>query len=792
MLQKVEENRRKETDEIQEAEKNLRLLKDQLKQEEGKTSFDCDEETKKLKDDQTKKQEEKKMKLKDKYTDRIAKAGTNSQSVGSLMNQYQKDLVKLQEATKKDDEHLTEILSHKLAARNEKMNMLREQAKLEESKVEQLKASKIKQAEDIVKTVEAHVNNKETQERIRIEIGAIMKPITENPFKEEIDQKIKSLNTKEEQDLIEERKKEKILDTSQYEEVKKMAEDADEKNKKLLKELEQKKSNYDLMISNSNSEKEREALIKKSREDEEAIKMKIKIESDKMLLLTRERISERKAAKREKENQIKAQYDQQRDQLEKELADQQYNLDIQKAKETVEQGLQIINNKFHSNEVPQAIDALLNYAHNQQLMVLLSHQMQEKESRLRKMIGKFINEKSIKMVKIKMDFDDTYKNLMKLRNEKDRPLSQESYDARIMDIKIKESEKMDDLEIQLVKAQGEEEEKLITEIEEVHNEQLIKLKEEFARERERLVRQASTDPYITAYYSGDQDYINRELQAYRNNLEAKLAAKTKEISEKKAKLKEISETTEVKLMLIEEAVNKKLDLYRAKEEEREEKRKREHELLTKEREEAIKKKYSDNEAKAKLMAEHQKELVAFEKATEEERKRHKEMLETLLQEKLKMKEKLRKEKEEQIALFKREQHDWKQQFMAQKLSAPAYAEMFAEESKMLVGNDLSELHKKYDAKKMLIEKPKMAHVDIEKKQIMSLVGAFESNLEKRYQEKTKAASINLLEKFDFDVLLNKITMLERTVDEFSANKFDNLKDGFRKMNKTLDELKYSE
>ena len=104
-------------------------------------------------------------------------------------------------------------------------------------------------------------------------------------------------------------------------------------------------------------------------------------------------------------------------------------------------------------------------------------------------------------------------------------------------------------------------------------------------------------------------------------------------------------------------------------------------------------------------------------------------------------------------------------------------------------NNLQEIKNKYNKMKVSYEKPKMASIDIDKKAIVQLAGSFDSNLDKWYQEKTKSASINLLEKFDFDILLNKITLLEKCVEEFSAEKFDKLKDGFRGLNKTLDDIK---
>jgi len=65
------------------------------------------------------------------------------------------------------------------------------------------------------------------------------------------------------------------------------------------------RTEYQRRITNTDSEKERKMLMDLLTKEESEFKDKMRTDKDKLMLLTKERIEERKAYKRDRENKIK-------------------------------------------------------------------------------------------------------------------------------------------------------------------------------------------------------------------------------------------------------------------------------------------------------------------------------------------------------------------------------------------------------------------------------------------------------------------------------------------------------
>ena len=160
----------------------------------------------------------------------------------------------------------------------------------------------------------------------------------------------------------------------------------------------------------------------------------------------KQRVEARKEAKKAQEADIKLKYYNEKELLLRNASLQEHHIVLCHMDELKQKAIALLSTKATDEQKPQIIDSILQYTQITEFTSIFSKQIRELDFVLGGCIGIFFTKKANDIAKIKQTFDDKYK---KLKHQLEAKLiSEDEYQTRLREIKSKENEKINDIEVE--------------------------------------------------------------------------------------------------------------------------------------------------------------------------------------------------------------------------------------------------------------------------------------------------------------------------------------------------------
>lgn len=183
------------------------------------------------------------------------------------------------------------------------------------------------------------------------------------------------------------------------------------------------------------------------------------------------------------------------------------------------------------NETPeekqQRLDLLNEYLSDQfmeRLSALLTKQFVEKEAKLKALVNKYMDDKLAETTAVKGNFKVDYEKLEELK-ENDQ-LDETAYTNAKKQLRLKESNLIRSIELQIEKNQKEEDALLRAELEKKHNAEQVEFRKNVAEEQARLRKSLIQDSKLC---SEEQELDKKVLEKYAKNKQDEEAKKLRRI-----------------------------------------------------------------------------------------------------------------------------------------------------------------------------------------------------------------------------------------------------------------------
>ena len=583
----------------------------------------------------------------------------NSQKkIGKLLDKYQSDVQKL--AKTLDNENKEQI--------NQLIGQLEERRQLRLANIKSKVAEKLNTL-DAGKSgqvfVLAEQQDKLTKHLKDTEMEKTIKEVKEydqyNAEKEELEIEnlvLDNQNTKDELELQQE-KELVVLDTELREEEKLENLTIDDeksvlevKLRKQFYESEKKRQALKDKVKITKDVEEQERLIKEIREFEQMMGIKLNAERDKLLSSIQDRLSARKQKRRTKEGEIIDKFEGEitRGRLESNL--KEMNLKSKLREERLHRLIGATIEQLSSEEVPFAIDKIIEEEHITELSDHLQTQFQQKAELLKVQINNLLNQKLSELGELKEGFEVKYKR-QKLMLDTGIIGAVEN-DRKMVDIKRLETDKLRDMELRYTEKQNQMEEQIIKNMENMHAKQLIKLKQDQYAQKRDLLKQYVGDDLLERALAGEQLWMEGEINKYKLKLQSDNTDKLREINSRKLKINDILLNNQEKIAKLDIQAKKLLEEQENRDRKRREKLKHDIEGLRNNHETELLSKVITEEEKIILIEQHNKDLKKLGEAMDKERERQAAMLKRKLEDKLRESDSLKRIKDQQLAMYRQD------------------------------------------------------------------------------------------------------------------------------------------
>eukprot|EP00347_Sterkiella_histriomuscorum_P018896 403343756 len=248
---------------------------------------------------------------------------------------------------------------------------------------------------------------------------------------------------------------------------------------------------------------------------------------------------------------------------EKDKIQMQYVKEMFKKQEEMHDTLDQSNNssanfKADPNAIQQKLQILNEYssdAYLQRLSNLLMKQLLEKESQLKLLVQKYMDQNLIEKNNVKETFQDCYHKLNKLKDRK--KISESDYQEALKNLRLKEENILRDIDLHFDKAMKEEELKLRETLERKHADEQILIKKHEVQDQLRLKKELMlTDDSNKKEEQKELD----QLRAFEHNKKREVDRKIRGIEQQKAEIiKQIQKDLDNKYEDYEDLLKRKRD-----------------------------------------------------------------------------------------------------------------------------------------------------------------------------------------------------------------------------------------
>lgn len=556
--------------------------------------------------------------------------------------------------------------------------------------------------------------------------------------------------------------------------VKRSCEDINEERKQLRHKLE----------SSSVSEEARAQMQKQLQALDEQVRKRLEDDAKRQDADFTARLAERRKAKQQKEAAVLKESLSKRLALQGQHKEAETAVERQNREERFKRTAAELTSRLSDEELPIALDKLIEAKHMEALSDLLSTQFREKARVHSEKMGELIEAKLQEMQAIKEELEQQYQRL-KAGADKEE-ISQGDYQRRFRELQERESDKLRDIELKYIELGNELEQRICEEQGCKNQDQLLALREEqFLEKKEIMGNLAKSNRYARALMGEDSsNTLADELQEYRRQLDEEKQRKMKELDDRRQRLQAIAVENEAQVQLFNEETQKLLDTLALREREKVTKKKEELEEAKRRRQSAITlDPRLNDEEKRKLMEDYNTDIETLIKTMEAEQKRQNERMMKKLEAKLREKEKVKTQKQLQLILYNNEfAAKMESQLREKEIKLDTKVEAKDSKAKVAALNDKAEKAKAIFYKQKFAEGIELSE---ELKTALDHKLPLAQDKDPDQDQDFEGTLLNI----DFDDLLRSIVTLKTNVSAFTDKQFNQLMDGFRTINSKLNELR---
>ena len=419
------------------------------------------------------------------------------------------------------------------------------------------------------------------------------------------------------------------------EQLQKRLKDDYEEDGRLAEEISERIKNANTLEEESDLTKEHEEFLQRTiqklnakRDKEEAEKVEEK--------LSRERIihSKLKEIQDEYEKHIKTQRDLiavRKAKIQKDLRNQRLDNIIKKASETLQK-----------EQLYFGINKIIEDQHLKDVSDLLQDHFRQTAIALKEGTVEIFNQKLEEIEQIENEFATKYSKAKEKLNKSKIKRGQE----KLKDLELKYIEKLSNLENNIAQR-----------TENVHREELVKVKEDQFEEKSRLIKKYVNEEAVEEVLKEENEHMVIELDIYRARLQDDNRRDIDRMKKEQEQIEIINKENQEKLMIIDSQAKRLLDKQKDRTRERRKKTKEELDNLKIEHEKKLSKKGISEESKKLMIEQYEASLRTLNEGMDKERIRQTQMLQRKLELKTKERQYLKVQRNIDLILYKQHQKE---------------------------------------------------------------------------------------------------------------------------------------
>jgi hypothetical protein len=791
-LQQVLEQRRKRRRKMQEEVKELEQKKQQIQDEANVKlqeiaaqrniiSSEIDIEINKERDEEMKKINARKQqelkKMRDKFQKKLKDNLSNNERT-EILDNFNKKMQALENELEEEQREDVEKLNIMLDMKRQKRIAEREaDLRLKEKEIKEMKLRNIGEQEQKIQVLNENLENEQIDEAIKFiqeeeqphpKEKELMQQLKENREKERKMAKMAEKEVKVQRDvLISEEDKEIQL-------MQKTNEVAEAKLNEDIVKVRNRKAELNARLANITNPSEKKALLEEFKLYQDEVAGEVRNELTKQNEMLVNKIAERKRLRAAKEAEIRQQKQKEledlRNQNQRDEEELKRRINEQKLKKQIE----VMQEKLMPNELPFAVERLIDERQLEELSDLLKQQLNDKAIILKETMQTLVKNKADAMQKVKEEHELQLSNAKKFADK--GLMNKQDYETKLKELEEAKKNKLKEVEYDYAQRQTELEEQKLMEIEKTNSNEMVKFMNDQALRKQKYMDQFVSDEFMKKLLAGDKEDIEKEMEEYRKEIDNSFAQRRQEIDEKRKKIEDMLFNDNKKIKELEIQAKKLLKNQEMIDKKREEKNKKIIQEKLASKEEELKQKGITDEEKKKILEEHQKELDKLLSEMEKERIRQRENLSSKVQEKVKHKEVLQRQREEQLALLRKEDD----KILDEKIKEIQKERGIESDEQK---DKLAGLSKDYDHMKEVFDKMKpLSGVDLEEvkeeENVLRGIIDFKKGTVKDYSK------IDL----SFELLFDRVKKLIGSVNTFTGLQYEQILSGFLDLNSKFEAI----
>lgn len=305
-------------------------------------------------------------------------------------------------------------------------------------------------------------------------------------------------------------------------------------------EHQDRKAKFHKELNETQDNTEKQALMDRYAQYEKDVEAQLKSLADEGQKSIEDRLKERRNKRKEEREELLKKQKEEEEQNVRDLQDQLKREadEIRDGKEdqTIEEIVKVLKKELPQDEVPQALEKILDDRHMRELLDLLMKQYKEKSKALKDEILKLYEEKAAALKKLKNEFEPQ-KAMLKEAYEKGG-ISEKQLTEELDIIKEKEEQRKEDIEEEFKRKERSAEQDVKKRLIEKHTEEQIELEEKQQEERRKYFESLLPDSVLKRIMQEGQDLLDGEISDFRREKMEEKAEKIRELEAKMAALRE--------------------------------------------------------------------------------------------------------------------------------------------------------------------------------------------------------------------------------------------------------------
>ena len=581
----------------------------------------------------------------------------NQDEIRNLMNTYQADMANITEnLDAKNQKQIADLMKKLEERKQHRLAKTRENFKEKMDELNADKKVKLAIIQEETGKLTKHLLDEEMDKNLeKIVSEDADNMIKENSAQEKLERERKEGAEKwknEKEDRLHKLKLEEALETQKLNsgiEQEKM--EFEEKIKNDIVESRAKREVLKAKWKAATSQKDKDKLQEQITNFERLIKDQLNAERDKQTSSIQDRLKARKKNKKKHIEELNNEFEAKATEKENDIVERGKILKEKIRNERLIRLIESAVKTFSHEELPFAIDKIIEEQHIKDIVNLTQQQFKFKAKILKDAVMTLLQQKLDALDQLKEGFDEQYQYL-KLQLDR-KELTPPGYDRKLVDLTGKENDRLRDLELEYVQKQNIMEENMIRTTEKKHCEELIKVKEDQFSEKKRLLHEYVGDELLEGALAGETVWMEQEMEKYQAHMRNENKKQLEEIENRKKLMDSISMANDIKITELNYQTRRLMEDQEEREKIRNDKQKKDMEKMKVMQEAELRQQGISAKQKSILMEQHLNSLNELTEILNAERLRQATMLKRKLEDKLKQGQILKHEKDQQLALYKK-------------------------------------------------------------------------------------------------------------------------------------------